>query len=99
MVGPFLVVGERFEQFQSKAGLKRVRRISLLDLSEHALINTVDWEPSEVDAAKLPEAGKIKNKQLVLGVTNVQAAFGGRYAITAELVQNGSPEKPAKANP
>jgi len=89
MVGPFLVVGERFESFQSKSGPKRVRRLSLLDQSEPSFINTVDWEPSPEDLDKIPEAGKCKGKVFHLGVTNVQAAFGGRYSITAGLVLSG----------
>lgn len=91
MVGPFIVVGDRFETFQSKTGQKKVRRISLLDQSEHSLINTVDWEPSEADSAALPE-GKCKGKLVTLGVTDVRAAFGGRYAIVAGLVSDAKPQ-------
>ncbi len=92
MVGQFIVVGERFEEFNSKSGHKRVRRLSVLDQAEHSFINTVDWEPSAADSALLPE-GKAKGKVITLGVTNIQPAFGGRQAIAAVLVQDKSGQK------
>lgn len=94
MVGPFLVVGERVESFQAKSGQKKVRRVSVLDQSEHSLINTVDWEPSETDADKLPELGKLKGKMITLGVTDMRPAFGGRLSISATLVQDRNQAKP-----
>lgn len=89
MVGSFIVVGERFETFKTKKGAdKTARRLSLLDQAEPPLMNTIDWEPKETDAAKLP-VGKVKGKVVNLGVTDIRAGFGGRYSIEAGLVADG----------
>lgn len=95
MQGQFIVVGERFESFQSKTGPKKVRRLAMLDQSEQSLINTVDWEPSEEDAKHIPEPGKIKGKVLTLGVTNFLPGYGGRLNMTAVVLNGAGSDKPS----
>lgn len=96
MQGTFLVVDERFEEFDSKKGRQKVRRLALLDRAKPALLNTVDYEPKGDDATKLPE-GQSVGKEITLGIRDVQQGFGGRLRIDAVYLHNGSAPEVVKS--
>jgi hypothetical protein len=85
MVAKMQVIDERFEDVNFKSGKRRVRRLTMLDLSRPAFLNTVDWEPSEAESGKLPPEGQIVGQAFTLGIRNIQPGFGGRTRLMASL--------------
>lgn len=92
MTGKFTILDERYEEFDSKKGRQKVRRLALIDTDKPALIVGIDYEPKGDDATKLPE-GTVVGKSITLGVRNLRATFGGRFLLEGALlgVNGGTP--------
>lgn len=95
MKAKFEVIGERWEEFDSKSGRKRIRRLALLDTESPRLICGLDYEIKAEDANLLPE-GKSEGKIVVFGCQNFRPGFGGRMQLDAKVLEvlgNGKPDK------
>jgi len=96
MNGTFLIIGERYEEFDSKKGRQRVRRLALLDQDRPTFLGGLDYEPKGDDATALP-AGAVEGKTIRLGITNMSLAYGGRFMVTAHLLIGDQPAAAGKS--
>jgi hypothetical protein len=81
----FQVINERTESFMGKRGKVENQMLSLLDLDEPALLNTLDYPLSEEEKAKF--SGKLLGKQIVLGITDAKTDFGGRLRLHGKIIE------------
>lgn len=79
------VLGERVEQFQGKRGPVKQNILCLMDMdNENRLLNTFDYVMNDEEVEKL--SGKIKDKVIDVGITGLDAGFGGRLRAKGKLI-------------
>lgn len=81
----FQVINERTESFMGKRGKVENQMLSLLDLDEPALLNTLDYPLSDEEKSKF--SGKLVGKQIVLGITDAKTDFGGRLRLHGKILE------------
>ena len=84
MKAVFHVIHERLEAFTGKRGRVEQVIISLLDLDEQPMMNTVDYVLDEGE--KEMHAGKLKGKQVEVAIHDVRVNFGGRVRVMGRLL-------------
>lgn len=99
MLAKMECVDERFETIDFKKGARRVRRLALMDTSRPAFINTLDWEPSPEDTAKLPPEGKAVGQFFTLWIRNILPGFGGRTNVVGSIAEESASQKAGAAQP
>ncbi len=79
------VVSERTDAFVGKRGKVEYQVLSLLDMDEHAMINTVDYALNEDERAKY--SGKLVGKRILLAATGARTDFGGRLRLHGRILE------------
>lgn len=84
MVAKFLCMSERIETANFKSGPKEFALVTLLDMTAPRMLNTVDLELSAED--KATHAGKLTDKTVEVGLTDMATAFGGRLRCKGRIL-------------
>ena len=84
MKAKFQVINERTESFLGKRGKVENQMLSLLDLDDPALLNTLDYPLSEDEKTKF--SGKLVGKPILLGITDAKTDFGGRLRLHGKIL-------------
>jgi hypothetical protein len=81
----FQVINERTDAFMGKRGKVENQVVSLLDLDEHAMLNTLDYPLSEDEKSK--HSGKLVGKRVFLAITDAKTDFGGRLRLHGKILE------------
>ena len=79
------VINERTDAFVGKRGKVENQVVSLLDMDEHAMLNTLDYALSEEEKGK--HSGKLVGKRVQLAVTDAKTDFGGRLRLHGRILE------------
>ena len=79
------VINERMDAFVGKRGKVENQVVSLLDMDEHAMLNTLDYVLSEDEKGK--HSRKLVGKPVQLAVTDAKTDFGGRLRLQGRIIE------------
>lgn len=85
MKGTFQVINERTDAFVGKRGKVENQVVSLLDMDEHAMLNTLDYPLNDDEKSK--HSGKLVGKKVTLAITNAKTDFGGRLRLQGRILE------------
>lgn len=85
MKGTFQVINERTDSFVGKRGKVENQVVSLLDLDDTAMINTLDYHLNEGE--KSTHSGKLVGKHIRLAITDARTDFGGRLRLQGRILE------------
>ena len=85
MKAQFQIISERTDAFVGKRGKVENQVVSLLDIDDAPMLNTLDYTLSEDEKGK--HSGKLVGKRVHLAITNAKTDFGGRLRLQGRILE------------